>query len=167
MLTPDYYEDCADDIINLYAQLDEAIIADITRRIIKTGRITETAKWQIKQAQEMGLLYDDIISEIGRRTDATDAHVRALFEDAGVRTVEYDADIYRSAGLVPVDIRQSPAMMQALNAGFKKTLCNMKNLTLTTANTSQNAYINACNLAYMKITSGAFSYQEAIRQAIQ
>lgn len=167
MLTPDYYEDCADDIIELYAQLDEAIIADITRRIIKTGTITETAKWQIKQAQEMGLLYDDIISEIGRRTNATDAHVRALFEDAGVRTVQYDAGIYRQAGLVPVDIRQSPAMMQVLNAGYKKTLGNMKNLTLTTANTSQNAYISACNNAYMKITSGAFSYQEAIRQAIQ
>lgn len=167
MLTPDYYEDCADDIINLYAQLDEAIIADITRRIIKTGTITETAKWQIKQAQEMGLLYDDIISEIGRRTNATDAHVRALFEDAGVRTVQYDAGIYRQAGLVPIDIRQSPAMMQVLNAGYKKTLGNMKNLTLTTANTSQNAYISACNNAYMKITSGAFSYQEAIKQAIQ
>lgn len=167
MLTPDYYEDCADDIIELYAQLDEAIIADITRRIIKTGTVTETAKWQIKQAQEMGLLYDDIISEIGRRTNATDAHVRALFEDAGVRTVQYDAGIYRQAGLVPVDIRQSPAMMQVLNAGYKKTLGNMKNLTLTTANTSQNAYISACNNAYMKITSGAFSYQEAIKQAIQ
>ena len=167
MLTPDYYEDCADDIIELYAQLDEAIIADITRRIIKTGTITETAKWQIKQAQEMGLLYDDIISEIGRRTNATDAHVRALFEDAGVRTVQYDAGIYRQAGLVPIDIRQSPAMMQVLNAGYKKTLGNMKNLTLTTANTSQNAYISACNNAYMKITSGAFSYQEAIKQAIQ
>lgn len=167
MLTPDYYEDCADDIIELYAQLDEAIIADITRRIIKTGTITETAKWQIKQAQEMGLLYDDIISEIGKRTNATDNQVRALFEDAGVRTVQYDAGIYRQAGLVPVDIRQSPAMMQVLNAGYKKTLGNMKNLTLTTANTSQNAYISACNNAYMKITSGAFSYQEAIRQAIQ
>ena len=167
MLTPDYYEDCADDIIELYAQLDEAIIADITRRIIKTGTVTETAKWQIKQAQEMGLLYDDIISEIGRRTNATDAHVRALFEDAGVRTVQYDAGIYRQAGLVPVDIRQSPAMMQVLNAGYKKTLGKMRELTGTTAVTSQTAYINACNNAYMKITSGAFSYQEAIKQAIQ
>ena len=167
MLTPDYYEDCADDIIELYAQLDEAIIADITRRIIKTGTITETAKWQIKQAQEMGLLYDDIISEIGRRTNATDAHVRALFEDAGVRTVQYDAGIYHQAGLVPVDIRQSPAMMQVLNAGYKKTLGKMRELTGTTAVTSQTAYINACNNAYMKITSGAFSYQEAIKQAIQ
>ena len=167
MLPPDYYEDCADDIIELYSQFDEAVISDITRRIVKTGMVTETAKWQIKQAQEMGLLYSDILREIAKRTDATTAIVKALFEDAGVKAVKIDSEAYRKAGKVPVDIRQSPAMRQVLEAGYKKTLGNMKNLTLTTANTSQTAYINACNSAYMKVSSGAFSYQEAIKQAIQ
>lgn len=167
MLPPDYYEDCADDIVELYSKFDEAVISDITRRIVKTGTVTETAKWQIKQAQEMGLLYSDILREIAKRTDATTAIVKALFEDAGVKAVKIDGEAYRKAGKVPVDIRQSPAMLQVLEAGYKKTLGNMKNLTLTTANTSQTAYINACNSAYMKVSSGAFSYQEAIKQAIQ
>lgn len=167
MLPPDYYEDCADDIVELYSKFDEAVISDITRRIVKTGTVTETAKWQIKQAQEMGLLYSDILREIAKRTDATTVIVKALFEDAGVKAVKIDGEAYRKAGKVPVDIRQSPAMLQVLEAGYKKTLGNMKNLTLTTANTSQTAYINACNSAYMKVSSGAFSYQEAIKQAIQ
>lgn len=167
MLPPDYYEDCADDIVELYSQFDEAVISDITRRIVKTGTVTETAKGQIRQAQEMGLLYSDILQEIAKRTDATTAIVKALFEDAGVKAVKIDGEAYRKAGKVPVDIRQSPAMLQVLEAGYKKTLGNMKNLTLTTANTSQTAYINACNSAYMKVSSGAFSYQEAIKQAIQ
>ncbi len=167
MLPPDYYEDCADDIVELYSQFDEAVISDITRRIVKTGMVTETAKGQIRQAQEMGLLYSDILREIAKRTDATTAIVKALFEDAGVKAVKIDGEAYRKAGKVPVDIRQSPAMLQVLEAGYKKTLGNMKNLTLTTANTSQTAYINACNSAYMKVSSGAFSYQEAIKQAIQ
>ena len=93
--------------------------------------------------------------------------VQALFENAGVETVSIDNEVYRENGLTPVDIRQSPAMRRTLEAGYRKTLGSMKNLTLTTANTSQTAYINACNQAYMQITSGAFSYQEAIRQAIQ
>ena len=68
MLPPDYYEDCADDIVELYSQFDEAVISDITRRIVKTGTVTETAKGQIRQAQEMGLLYSDILQEIAKRT---------------------------------------------------------------------------------------------------
>lgn len=167
MLSPEYYEGCADDIIGLYQQLEDDIISDVIRRIMKSGKVTETAKHQFEQLQETGLLYDDILNTIASQTDATTQHVRALFEDAGVETVRFDNRIYRENGLTPVDIRQSPAMRQTLEAGYRKTLGDMKNLTMTTANTSQTAYINACNQAYMQITSGAFSYQEAIRQAVQ
>ncbi|MDE5620419.1 MAG: phage minor capsid protein [Ruminococcus sp.] len=167
MLSPEYYEGCADDILKLYEQLEDDIISDVVRRIVKTGKVTETARHQIEQLQETGLLYDDILNTIAGQTDATGQQVRTLFEDAGVETVRIDNKVYRENGLTPVDIRQSPAMRQTLEAGYRKTLGNMKNLTLTTANTSQSSYINACNQAYMQITSGAFSYQEAIKQAIQ
>ncbi|MDE6679177.1 MAG: phage minor capsid protein, partial [Ruminococcus sp.] len=167
MLSPEYYEVCADDVVRLYQQLEDDIISEIVSRIMKSGKVTETARHQIEQLQKSGRLYDDILNTIASKTDATVQHVKALFEDAGVETVRFDNIIYRENGLTPVDIRQSPAMRQTLEAGYRKTLGNMKNLTLTTANTSQTAYINACNQAYMQITSGAFSYQEAIRQAVQ
>ena len=167
MLSPEYYEGCADDIIELYEQLEDDIISDVVRRIVKTGKVTETAKHQIEQLQESGILYDDILKTIAKNTNATSQHVKALFEDAGVETVSIDNEVYRKNGLTPVDIRQSPAMRQTLEAGYRKTLGNMKNLTMTTANTSQTAYINACNQAYMQVASGAFSYQEAIKNAVK
>ena len=167
MLTPDYYESCVDDILNLYAQLEDDIISDIIRRMMKTGIVTKSAKHQAEILQNAGLLYDDILSEIAKRTDSTSQHVKALFEDAGVRTVNFDNQIYRAVGRVPVDIRQSPAMRQTLEAGYRKTLGNMQNLTLTTANMAQSTYYSACNQAYMQVVSGAFSYQEAIKKAIQ
>ncbi|MCM1235544.1 MAG: phage minor capsid protein, partial [Ruminococcus flavefaciens] len=140
MLPPKYYDVLTDDLIRLYADLDNAIIADITRRILKTGRMTESAKWQAKQLQESGLLYDDILAEIAKRTDATENHIRTLFEDAGVQSVKFDNQFYKSAGLSGI-IRLSPAAMQVLNAGFSKCSGSPKNLTLTTAVTSQQAYI--------------------------
>lgn len=167
MLTPDYYESCVDDILNLYAQLEDDIISDVIRRMMKTGFVTESAKHQAEMLQNAGLLYDDILAEISKYTDTSSAQVKALFEDAGVRTVNFDNQIYRAVGLVPVDIRQSPAMRQTLEAGYRKTLGNMRNLTLTTANMGQTTYYNACNQAYMKVISGAFSYQEAIKKAVQ
>ena len=166
MLSPEYYDALTDDLIRLYSDLDNAVIADITRRILKTGDMTETAKWQAKQLQESGLLYDDILSEIAKRTDATENHVRTLFEDAGVKSIKIDNQSYKKAGLSGI-IMLSPAAMQVLNAGFSKCSGNLKNLTMTTAVTSQQAYINACNSAYMQITSGAFDYNTAIRNAIK
>ena len=167
MLTPDYLLHCTDSLTELLDAYDNAVVADIARRIVKTGYVTETAKHQLRQAQQMGLLYEDIIREIAQRTNATDSMVRALFEDAGVETVKTDNRLYTAAGLRPTDLRASPAMLQMLQAGYENTLGTMHNLTLTTANTAQQAYISACDLAMLQVQSGAMSYQQAIRAAIQ
>lgn len=89
-----------------------------------------------------------------------------MFEDAGVKSVDYDNRIYRMAGLDPSALRASPAMLQMLQAGFDATNGTFKNLTMTTANTAQQAYISACDLAMLQVQSGAMSYQDAIRAAI-
>lgn len=167
MLTPDYLEYCADDIVELYSRLDESIIRDIARRIVKTGNITDTAEWQIEKIQQGGYLYDDVIAEIARITGESENQVKTLFENAGLKSMEYDNAIYRKAGFViPKDV-MSAAAYQVLKAGAEKTSGNLRNLTMTTANTSQSAYINACTLAEMQIESGAFDYQTAIRNAVR
>lgn len=166
MLTPDYYDKCTKQLVELYAELDNAIISDITRRLLKNGEITETAKWQIKQLQESGLLYEDILSEIAKSTDATETQVRALFEDSGIECIRNDNRFYKAAGFEGI-VKMSDAALQTLNAGYIKCQRDLSNLTLTTANASQQMYIYAVNNAYMQITSGAFDYNTAIRNAVK
>lgn len=167
MLTPEYYENCTQQISKVYSDLEDAILTDVVRRILKTGIVTDSARWQIRKLQECGLLYNEILEEISNRMDKTENEMRVLFENAGVKCVENDNVTYEQAGLNPLVLHQSKAMLQILNAGYKKTLGNLKNLTLTTANTSQTAFVNACNNAYMMISSGAFSPQDAIRKQIK
>ncbi len=166
MLKPSEYDVLCDDLVKLYDKLDRSIIDDMARRIVKMGGVTEATKWQAKQLQEAGLLYDDIISEISKRTDACERQVRTIFEDAGVQCVKNDNIRYNSAGLRNI-IKLSDSALQVLTAGFQKCDGSLKNLTLTTANTAQQTYINACNLAYMQISSGAMDYGTAIKKAVQ
>ena len=166
-LSPQYYDGCTDDVLNLYAELEDRIIADVVRRIIKTGDITETAKWQIRQAQQMGFLYDDIIKEVAKSSGKTEQTIKKMFENAGVETVNNDNRLHIQAGKSPLDIRQSESMLQILNGVYKNSLTDLKNLTGTTAITSQTAYYQACNSAFMMVSSGAFSYQQALRTVIQ
>lgn len=167
MLSPLYYESCTEAILAQYARLEDAILSAMVRRILKMGFVSDSTKHQAEMLQEAGLLYQDILQIIARQTNQTVKQVQALFEDAGVRTVETDNEVYKAAGKIPVDIRQSDSMRQTLEAGFRKTLGVMNNLTSTTALTTQKAFYRACNDAYMQITSGAFSYQEAIRNVLK
>ncbi len=167
MLSPAYYDQCTDAILLHYARLEDAILSAMVRRILRMGFVSEATKHQAEMLQEAGLLYNDILRIIARQTNQTVKQVQTLFEDAGVRTVEIDNEVYREAGMNPVDIRQSDSMRQTLEAGFRKTLGVMDNLTSTTVLTTQRAFYRACNDAYMQITSGAFSYQEAIRNVLK
>lgn len=167
MLTPEQLAHCADDIINLYSQLEEEIVRDIARRITKTGTMTDTGIWQAQHMQELGTLHSDVLSSVAKYSDKTESELRKLFEDAGVMATEYDNEIYRQNGLNPKSLKVSDTQMQLLEAGFRKTQGNLSNLTLTTAVSSQTSFINACSLAELKASSGAFTPQQAIVDAIK
>lgn len=161
------YEPSADRIIALYQQLEDDILSAVIRRILKMGYVSEASKHQLEVLQAAGLLYDDIVQLIADRTDACTAQVRALFEDAGVQTVEIDNSLHEAAGALPIDIRQDSSTRQVLEAGYKKTLGTMRNLVSTTATQTQTAFIQTCDRIYMQVSSGAFSYQEAIMNALR
>lgn len=161
------YEPSADRIIALYQQLEDDILSVVIRRILKMGYVSEASKHQLEVLQAAGLLYDDIVQLIADRTDACTAQVRALFEDAGVQTVEMDNSLHEAAGALPIDIRQDSSTRQVLEAGYKKTLGTMQNLVSTTATQTQTAFIQICDRIYMQVSSGAFSYQEAIMNALR
>ena len=161
------YEPSADRIIALYQQLEDDILSAVIRRILKMGYVSEASKHQLEVLQAAGLLYDDIVQLIADRTDACTAQVRALFENAGVQTVEMDNSLHEAAGALPIDIRQDSSTRQVLEAGYKKTLGTMRNLVSTTATQTQTAFIQICDRIYMQVSSGAFSYQEAIMNALR
>ena len=161
------YEPSADRIIALYQQLEDDILSAVIRRILKMGYVSEASKHQLEVLQAAGLLYDDIVQLIADRTDACTAQVRVLFEDAGVQTVAIDNSLHEAAGALPIDIRQDSSTRQVLEAGYKKTLGTMRNLVSTTATQTQTAFIQTCDRIYMQVSSGAFSYQEAIMNALR
>ena len=161
------YEPDVTQLLGLYQQLEDDIVADMVRRMLKMGFVSESTAYQAEVLQSAGILYEDILQMIADRTDASVAQVRALFEDAGVKTVEIDNDTHEAAGEAPADIRQDGGMKQVLETGYRKTLGTMRNLVSTTANTTQTAFLQACDRAYMQVSSGAFSYQDAIRMAVR
>lgn len=163
MLPPNYLSYCTDEIEEIYSKLDTRITQDIVRRIIKTGEITDTAKWQVKMAQESGLLYDDIVQMVVESTGETEKAVKLLFEDAGIQATMID---YEKAGALQRVDKLSPSALQILEAAIKKTNSSLSNLTMTTAEMAQNAFISACSMAEMEITSGAFDANTAIKHAV-
>lgn len=167
MLSPDYLKHVSDDIVELYSKLEERIIQDIARRIVGAGTMTESARHQINISQESGKLYDEIIDEITDIEAISKEQLQDIFEEACIESLFFDDSIYKEVGLEPIPIKQSKTMLNILNSTISKTNKELNNLTMTTATSAQENFINACNEAYMDTISGAFDYNTAIFNAVE
>ena len=151
MLTFRQLDDMPDAVVDMIAVTEQEIINDMARRIAKTGAVTETAQWQLSR----------------RAVDMSEEQLILLFDEAATRTLATDDRLYRAAGYDPLPLAENAYMQQLIRAGLTKTLEEYRNLTLTTAATATQQFENALDLAYQKIISGAFSYQDAIKAGIQ
>lgn len=167
MITPEYLEQAADQIEKIYTDFQEWAIRDIVNRLLETDfEVSGTTQWRAEKVQQAGLVYNDLTARIAKETGKSQTEIKRLFRDAGVEVYNYGDEVYQGLGIQPLSVRQSPAMLNVLMAGMKKTEKTMKNLTGTTASMAQSQFISACDGAWMAVSSGAVSYNEAVINAV-
>nr|DAQ06930.1 MAG TPA: minor capsid protein [Caudoviricetes sp.] len=173
MLDPEYLRDVAEGAEEIAAELHDYILQKIVSRIIarigkgKDYLLTATDRWNIETMQEAGYLLEEITAEIARATKMQTAKIAEAMEEAGVKALGYDDKVYQDAGLSPEPLEQSPSLVRLMERNMRATLGEWSNFTRTTAQTAQSAYINACDMAHLKIMTGATSYTQAVREAVE
>lgn len=167
MLTPEQIDKFPNNLVELYSQAEMDIIADIARRISTYDYFIPSAEHQYKKLLEMNLIHDEILKRLSKLTGKTKRELETMMFEAGYESIKFDDNIYKKAGLSPVPIEQSPALLSVLDAGINNTNGLFENLTRTTANTATKQFENILDNAYMQVTSGAFDTNTAIRNAIK
>lgn len=173
MLDPHYLQHIADGAENIASQLHEYIIRQIVdRMMIRIGRgdnylLTSSDAWRIQVLQDSGYLLQDITEELAKYTKRQEKEIKAAMEEAGVKALEYDDKTYRAAGLSPMPLTQSPALIRLMERNYNATLGEWRNMTRSTAEAAQRLFLNECDFAYNKVMSGATSYSQAVREAVE
>ena len=72
--------------IQIYQDLELQIIEEIAKRIANFGYANTVVLNDIKIAQEMGFLYEDIIKLVANYNDTSYEKVAEIFNNAGVQT---------------------------------------------------------------------------------
>lgn len=173
MLTPRELLDIVDGSTAITDQLYTYLIREIvTRMILRLGRgekylLTSSDRWRIQIMQDAGYLYQDIIREIGKYTGLQQKEIRDAFQQACISAIQYDDEIYKAAGLSPLPLWKSPHLVRLMERNYNATMQAWRNFTRTTADEAQRLFINECDFAYHKVSTGAVSYSQAVREAIE
>lgn len=172
MLESEYLRRVSEGSEQIASSLHDYIIRQIIRRImLRIGRgeeylLTSSDVWRIKTLQESGYLLEDITAEIAKYTKRQKKEIKAVMEEAGIKALEADNKVYQAAGLSPEPLAQSPALIRLMERNMLATVNEWTNYTRTTARVAQVLYIAECDIAYNKVMTGAVSYTQAVREAV-
>lgn len=176
-LTPEELKSIPERFINLYQELENFIIGDISRRIAKVGNLTDSAKLETIRANEIGVSLNIIKEKIKEISGLTEEKINELFNDAGLYSISKENEVYSAAGLNTVKITENTALANIMKSAIKQTSGELYNLTQSMGFAQKingkvvykpiaKYYHDAMDLAVMQIKSGSTNYNTAIKQAV-
>jgi hypothetical protein len=176
MLTPEELKILPEGIASLYAELSEFILQDISRRIAKGARITDTAEFQIYRAQSLSMSNRQISNRIAEINRISAQEVTRLYREAAERSDMFDRRVLRQLTSAGVPLSENLFLQQLIVAQGERTAGDFANFTRTMGFvTRENGravhtalsemYVRELDMAHMKIATGAVDYNSAIQAA--
>lgn len=172
MLTPEYLKRVAEGSEAIASSLHNYIIGRLIEAIMmRLGRgetylFTSSDRWRIQVLQDAGYLLQDIMQEIAQHTHLQQKEIAEAMEEAEIKAVKYDNSVYASAGIAEEALELSPVITRILQRDYEATIGEWSNMTRTTAEAAQSLFISECDNAYHKVMTGAVSYTQAVREAV-
>ena len=174
MLTPDEVNGYAGLMAAPWDELEERILRDMVRRIIKAGGITSTAEWQSFRAQALGASRAYLLRQMQVIVQELSPQEAVIFAHAMKQAYTKDAADAAAAGRALQPLGESEEAQQLLESGYRRTMNTLYNLTQTRAvmgnqnmvETTQRQLAYYLDMAHMDAASGAFSSDDSARRAL-
>ena len=166
MLPPSYLDRMPDAFVQLWQQVEDEILQDVARRIGKMDAVTPTANWQLWRYQQTEAVRNDVVKLLAKYTGKSETAIRKLLLQTATEALEREDAIYYHYDMEPPPFEESAALNNLLDAGARQTCGTWQNLTATTANTVTGAFERTLDAAWLKVSTGAFDYKTAVKQAV-
>ena len=171
MLTTDQIDVLGNKAMQLITPVTDFLIADIARRISEAGQLTATASYQVWRAQQLGLSQKEIKKRLKKLLKVSTDELEQLLAQAA--ETGYNFDIRNLPTEVAIPFADNSAIQQIVSAAVQLAKDDLSNITQTIGFVTANgkafgltdAYNQACDFAFMKVSTGAQDYNSAIREA--
>lgn len=173
----DYKNKMASKIAARYQDLEERIMQDIVRRIVKTGEITSTADWQINRLRILGHSSEDIEREIMKTLNASYPEMFELYDKVIEKEYVRDKDVYEQINAEYIPYDQNEQLQQITDAIIQQSLEDLENVTKSLGfyldyngrkvlTPLSQVYTNYLDNACFDVVTGAFDYGSVLRRVV-
>lgn len=170
---PEVLDALPEELAELYRSLELTLLEEICSRLKMAGQLNEVTVQDIRALRSHGIDLKGIEKAIQRTANISQRDLQKLLDDVAERNQRYYQDVMDIAGVTAPETLVSIEDTWAIYEQTKQTFHNMTGsmgflvdngrTMLPTA----RAYQWALDNAEMQITSGAISYNQAIKSAVK
>lgn len=171
MLSPQELGHLTDDIEKIWQELEDELLADIAQRIVKNDyTFPATAAWNKYKLEEIGVQYDYIVRQLSQTLRLSEKQVKRIIGESVQAAVDTDNLVFNAAaeaGLLESVTDTSELISKFIADGVKATNGELRNFARTYAAEANRAYEHAIDQAYLQVTNGFYTAQQASQTAIE
>lgn len=162
-----------EELAELFRGLEDTLLDEICSRLALKDQLNEVTVHVIRALRSHGIDTKEIEKAIRKTSGISEKKLKELFDDVIARNQKYYTSVIDMAGLTKPDILVNAATIEAIRT---QTLDEFHNITASmgflvdkgrTMLPPARAYQWALDSAVMQIQSGAISYNQAIKYAVQ
>lgn len=162
-LTPSYLQKCTDGIEGEYQKLVTEILVDMAQRIAHAGSMTSTTEYLNAKLRELSLQQEYINRALAKVLNTSESEVEKLMNESTYKStrdtiVQLEKHGYDTSGL---------SFGRQIEKSTNIAKNELSNLTRTTGQLATAQMMNLYDQAYLQVASGAYSYDQAVTNAIR
>lgn len=171
--SPEVLDALPEELAELFRTLEMQLLHEICSRLNVFGQLNEVTVQAIRALRSHGIELDEIKKAIKKATGIAEKDLNKLFEDVVERNQKYYAEVIDLAGLTQPETIVEAADITAITLQCQREFSNItRSMGFLVDNgrtmlKPAKAYQWALDNAAMQIQSGAISYDQAIKSAVQ
>lgn len=171
--TPELLDALPEDLAELFRGLEDTLLDEICSRLALKDQLNEVTVQAIRSLRSHGIDTKEIEKAIRKTSVISEKKLKELFDDVIARNQKYYTAVIDMAGLTQPETLVSVEDTWAVYEQTRQTLRNITQSMGFLVNNGRTmlpparAYQWALDSAVMQIQSGAISYNQAIKSAVQ
>ena len=145
------------------------VLTDSARSLASLLRAKSALNQALFRASELAYseaLYSDLLRKIAKLSGYTEKELRTIFKKAGFESIRDEQAIIGKLGLEVPELAESQQLTGIVNSVFARTNMVLQNLTRSIAYQEQLQFIAAADDAYLAVSTGTLSIDQAIKQGV-
>lgn len=163
MLEPKYLQNVGDDLERLYQELATEILVDIAERIkMNQDAMTSTTEYLNNKLKQLGLQQDWINKRLAEILHTSEEEVDRIMQQSAYKSIRDTFDRLEAGGYDTSGLEFSDQIKKGTSALWG----DIQNLTRTTAQLASDTFMRYYDMAYLQVSSGAYSLDQATANTI-